>query len=384
MREVFQFIFSSSFLLYAGVSLMPILGWIAISQRIHREKRSYVLLTFIAGMFSVLPIKLYEKYFGEAVLYFEHSNLFMYLGDLMHAPEFPKLFVYVFMNGLVAFAFFVFVALVLFLLEVLSGDNTIRVFQAKLSKIFETPFVFVIIGFFIGLAAYVFSTFGGNVQWFGFDVSQTVSFFLVVGMLEEYVKHLVLRFSDEEKIHTVDDAISFSIITALGFAFVENIMYLMNYTHANGFSLPHLGALFLLRSLVPVSAHISFSAITGYFYGISLFAHEIVREEIFRKKHSLLIQIHKVLNMKTSTLFYEEKMIEGLFLSMIVHTVFNLLLQFTNIFVVALFLVGCLILVFSFFHKIHYHRLVKNIVDPDLDAFDSSVPRPNSIDFVSK
>ncbi len=367
MSEFIQFLTSSSFLLYASMSLVPILGWIYFAQRLHHERRWYVFITFLAGMLSVLPIKLYERYFHFGVLYLEHTNLFTYLGDLFFSPSLPTLLAYVFVNGVVALALFFFSAFLLFLLEILTGDNTIRVFQNKFQKILEMPFIFLFIGFFIGLCSYFFSSFTGNVSWFGYEVSQTVSFFLVVGMLEEYIKHLMLRFSDEEKIETVDDAVSFSIIIALGFAFVENIMYLNNFSYSYN-SLASFLVLFFLRAVIPVAAHISFSAIVGYFYGIALFANDIVRDEVFRAQHKVLVKVHKIVHLKTSTLFHEEKIFEGLFIAMIVHTIFNLLLQFTTIWVVLPFLVICMLFTISFFDSLHFYRKHKYLKE------DTSMP----------
>lgn len=362
MNDILTFITSSSFLLYTAMSLIPILGWLYFFQRIHNSKRWYVVITFLAGMLSVIPIKLYERYFDTSVFYFEHINLFSYLGEVFFAPEFPKLLAYVLVNSFVAIALFLFSALLLFLLEVLTGDNTVHVFRRKFHKVIETPFIFIFIGFFIGILSYIFSSYSGNMNWFGYDFSQKLSFFLVVGMLEEYIKHLVLRFSDEEKIHSVDDAVSFSIIIALGFAFVENIMYLNNFSYTQS-SLGSFIVLFFLRALIPVAAHVSFSAISGYFYGIALFANELFKDEVFRVQHTVWIRVHRIVHLKTSTLFHQEKIFEGLLLAMIAHTIFNLLLQFSSIWFVIPFLLLCLFFTLSFFHSIHIHRQEGVIVE---------------------
>ena len=80
-----------------------------------------------------------------------------------------------------------------------------------------------------GILAYYDSTFA---TFFNSSSSsflhKTVWFFIIVGMLEEFVKHLVLRFSDEDKITNVQDAVEFAIIAALGFAFIEHIVYFVN------------------------------------------------------------------------------------------------------------------------------------------------------------
>lgn len=366
MSEFIDFLFSTKFFLYAAMSLLPLLGWLYFFQKIHREKRSHVILTFVAGMLSVVPIKLYERYFNEGLWYFEHVNLFQYLGDLMHMPEITEFLAYIVMNAIVAFAIFLFTGLLMFLLEIFSGDNTIDIFKRKFRRILETPFFFVSIGVILGIVAYLFSSVSTEFNWFELSVTKKVSFFIVVGMLEEYIKHLVLRFSDEEKIRSVDDAVSYSIIIAFGFCFVENIMYFSNFANNYNNSLQSLLVFLVLRSIISVGAHVCFSAISGYFYGIATFANEIVREEVFRVRHSVLVKMQRVIHIKIATLFHEEKMMEGLLLAMLFHSVFNLLLQFSLIIVVVPFLLVLFIWVLSFFHKIRYHRDQNNLTEQDI------------------
>ena len=69
--------------------------------------------------------------------------------------------------------------------------------------------------------------------WLGAEVSQNVVYgifwySIMIGFLEEYSKHLVVRFADDNTIYSVDSAITFSIIVALGFAFLENILYFVD------------------------------------------------------------------------------------------------------------------------------------------------------------
>lgn len=352
-----DFLFSTQFMLYALISFVPIMGWLFIFQKIHKQKRWYVFITFLAGMFSVLPMKMYERFIKESIWYFEHLNLFQHLGDLMHLPEAPKLLSYIIANTLVAFAIFLFAALLMFILEVfITGDNTADLFFKKFRKIIESPFIFLNIGVIVGVLAYLSTTYLQQNYSFDFSFTNRVSFFIVVGMLEEYIKYLMLRFSDEEKIHSVDDAISFSIIIAFGFAFIENIMYLKNFADNMGNNIGSLGVFLILRSIISVGAHVCFSAICGYFYGISLFSHEITHEEIFKIRHRVLDRIHKTIHIKVSTLFHEEKLFQGLFAAMITHAIFNILLQFNLLIPTIIYLGGLFFLVIGLFHHTHYRK----------------------------
>jgi len=342
--------FRPSILVCALMSFLPIFLWLYFFQKKHFERRKFVFLTFLAGMFAVVPIKLYEKYWDTAVFYFEHLNLFQYLSDLVRFPSLSRLFAFVLVNALVAFGFYVFVALSMFVLEVFSGDNSRAVFKQKTRRILESPLFFVSVGALCGLVAYFFS----------FSVSQRIWFFIVVGMLEEYIKHLVLRFSDDEKIHNVDDAISFAIIVALGFSFVENVFYLKEFLSTGSVVFSKFLIFFVLRSTVSIIAHVCFSAVFGYFYGIAHFAKEIYQEERQKNQHRLLAWMHRILHLKGETMFHEEMMMEGMILAMTLHAIFNSLLEFekTN-----LLIPGILLLFFFVLNLFHRKRLHSQIGD---------------------
>ena len=341
----------TSFLTCALASLVPILGWIYFFQKQNPEKRSYVVLTVLAGMASVLPIKLYEKYWSASVLWFEHVNLFQYLADLVKFPELSRFLAFVSVNALVAFGLFVFVALLMFVLEILSGDNTGTTFAKKMSVITESPFLFAGIGILCGVVAFSSAMSFSNKVWF----------FVMVGMLEEYVKHLVTRFSDEEKIQSVDDALSFSILAALGFAFVENIFYLQSFLAQNQGNIQQFSFFFILRSTLSVMAHVCFSAILGYFFGVAKFSNEIYREEAKTKRFPIIGLLHSVLHLKRETLFHEEKMMEGMLLAMITHAIFNSLLEYGKISFMIPFLLIMFYMVLNLFHRKHVHGQVGNL-----------------------
>ncbi|MDH3324564.1 MAG: PrsW family intramembrane metalloprotease [Candidatus Peregrinibacteria bacterium] len=350
--EVSQ-IFNLKILACAIVSLIPILGWIYFFQNRNREKRSYVILTFIAGMLAVIPIKLYEKYWNTAIFYFEHINIFEYLSTLVDFPTLTRLLAFITVNTIVAFGLFIFTAIMIYVLESLSGDNSSSVFKSKTVKVLESPLIFVSIGVICGILAYIFSL----------TLSQKIWFFIMVGMLEEYVKHLVLRFSDEEKIGTVDDAISFAIIAALGFAFIENIFYFLNYLETGqSIIVKQLLVFLVLRSTVSVVAHVCFSAILGYFYGVAHFAKEIYQYETARLRHPFIQKIHRVLHLKPSTIFKEEKMMEGALLAMVVHALFNSFLEFGQITLMITLLGITFFIVLNLFHRINIHRQTGNLI----------------------
>jgi len=240
------------------------------------------------------------------------------LGDLVSSNSASALLAYITATVMVVFGIFTFVALIMMVLETMTGDNSFVVFRRKFRKILEAPFFFISVGIICGLVA-----FAGTLS-----MHEKVWLFMIVGILEEFTKHLVLRFSNEEKIHSVGEAIQFSIVVALGFAFVENLQYFTNISGMSLFSWPEFMMLVALRSLVSVGAHVSFSAILGYFYGVAKFANNIYQREVLENRHPIMEKIHQIIHLKGEVLFHEQKMMEGVLLAMVLHGIYNSLLEF--------------------------------------------------------
>ncbi len=300
------------------VALLPVLGWLWFFQKKQPEKKSYIALTFLAGMFSVLPIKLYEAYWDIAILNLENLSLITAIADLVHIQTLPKLFSFIVINIIVALGLFLFVAFLMFFLEILSGDNTIKTFKQKIIRIAETPVFFVSVGVILGLYTYLSS----------FSLHEKIYFFLVVGMLEEFVKNLVLRFADEFKITSINDALEFSIIVALGFAFTENILYFNDLIGGGKVIGQNIYILIIMRSTISVAAHIIFSSIFGYFYGVAYFASDIYKIRVKGAQSFFIKKLHQILHLKESTVFHEEQLFLGMFVAMGLHAIYNSLLEF--------------------------------------------------------
>ena len=138
----------------------------------------------------------------------------------------------------------------------------------------------------------------GFSNWVTIPVGVVLAF-MFVGVLEEYMKHIVVKTTDQKHLSSIDDAIEFSIIAALGFAFVENMMYFFYIWNYQGFE--SLFISFIFRSIFSTFAHILFSGIYGYFYGVAHFAKPIWQEEIRANRHPILRVMHCILHLKGST-----------------------------------------------------------------------------------
>lgn len=184
--------------------------------------------------------------------------------------------------------------------------------------------------------------------------------FVFVGVLEEYMKNVVVRTTDRNHLRTIDDAIEFCVIAALGFAFVENIMYFFYIWSYQGFE--NLFFSFVFRSIFSTFAHLLFSGVYGYFYGMAHFADPILQEEIRQNRHPLLQAFHKVVHLKSSTVFKEEKMMEGLVFAMGLHAMFNIFLEMGWTFVIVPYLVGGYALMSYLFNKKENHKRYDHLV----------------------
>ena len=94
--------------------------------------------------------------------------------------------------------------------------------------------------------------------------SDTLYTFVAVGFLEEFLKWFILYFTIYQHVHFNEhyDGIVYSVSVSLGFATLENIVYLF----ANGLEYA------LGRAILPVSSHALFGVIMGYYLGKGKFS----------------------------------------------------------------------------------------------------------------
>ena len=182
-----------------------------------------------------------------------------------------------------------------------------------------------------------------NVDILGFSHLMIVPFsvlvtFMLIGVVEEVSKIMSVKFIDRNFFRSVDDAIEFAIIAALGFAFVENIIYFYNIVSVRGFE--QLLFPFVFRSLFSTFAHVMFSGIFGYFYGVAHFAKPILMKEMRENRHPVLKYLHKHFHFKKTVMFHEEKILEGLLVATLLHAFFNISLEMEWTFIIVPFLFG--------------------------------------------
>lgn len=123
------------------------------------------------------------------------------------------------------------------------------------------------LAFLMGCLATIPAYFYEKLEFYVVDLSSSIFLnefiiaFLLVGLGEEFVKFgvllLVNRLNNE--LNSIVACIIYSVIIAMGFAFVENIFYAYLYDFST----------VAVRFFTAVPAHAVFGIITGYFLGVS-------------------------------------------------------------------------------------------------------------------
>lgn len=152
--------------------------------------------------------------------------------------------------------------------------------------------------------------------------------FLGVGAMEEFFKFWVMKAINKQFFRSIDDVISLSIITALGFSFYENMIYFNNQWG----TVPLHGFLLLAASRVTIvtMVHMLCSGVLGYYFGLAHFASPILRiQHREKKRHPVLVFFKNLLHMKKSHLYHNEMMTIGLVLAMALHALYDFILSST-------------------------------------------------------
>lgn len=165
--------------------------------------------------------------------------------------------------------------------------------------------------------------------------------FVLFGAMEELIKLYVIKSVDEKTmlINRVNDAVKYSLVSALGFSFVENVYYLSQFW-AN-ISLGELAGMYIFRSIFTTCAHMIFSGIFGYYYGIGKYS-------IVMTHHQKLVDgiggmtkwIANTFHLPLSEGFRQKMVLKGLLIAVGMHAIFNYLLQFNKVLPVILFVIG--------------------------------------------
>lgn len=127
-----------------------------------------------------------------------------------------------------------------------------------------------------------------------FDGILSIAFtaFLVAGVVEEYFKRLAVVLIAYNSVHFTErkDGIVYCVFSALGFATVENIMYVM-FSYSGSY---YVG---IMRGVLSVPAHFLFAITMGYYLSLAKFANSEKKRKFYLWKSLMLpILLHGFFN----------------------------------------------------------------------------------------
>lgn len=130
--------------------------------------------------------------------------------------------------------------------------------------------------FFLGIGSVVMTLLSSLILLpvFGFDggssslIWSLVSCVVGIGLVEEYSKYFFVRYFayKDPAFNEPFDGITYCVIVSMGFATIENFMYVFN--EENGFQVA------ILRMFLSVPAHAVFGVIMGYHLGLQKHYHK--------------------------------------------------------------------------------------------------------------
>ncbi|PWG06489.1 PrsW family intramembrane metalloprotease [Polaribacter aquimarinus] len=95
-------------------------------------------------------------------------------------------------------------------------------------------------------------------------LQQFLKAFFVVALVEEFSKYLIVRYfaQSNKEFNEPFDGIVYAVMVSMGFAALENVLYVFQYGVATG----------ITRAFTAVPAHATFGILMGYFMGKAKFS----------------------------------------------------------------------------------------------------------------
>lgn len=311
-------------------------GWIFYKKEYHPQPYKVLAISFAAGLFAMLPVFGYKYVY---VNFFPHLSEVRILEPLVESAFFDGL-LFFFVNMLIVVSLLTAFSCVITLLLTRFKHETLQNIRNTLK---DDEFEYVTMSSMLALLIFAERLLE---EYFDVSIIHTmVGVIMFLAVIEEYVKHLTVRFIDDKKIKDVDDAITLSIVVGLAFAFVETIIYGIN-TGDMSIVLP--------RALLTLPIHVICSGIFGYYYGLAHFAKPILATEQKSGRYQIRFKwFYTILRMKKADAYEEEKIAQGLVMATLFHTIANILFEL-DLAYVAVPLIAIGLIVLSYFYKESY------------------------------
>ncbi len=313
-------------LLISIVSLIPIVMWGYLFSYIDSSElsRKRFIVGLIGWAISVIPIFFLDRLLESP--WFSFLNIFekITLSDSL----------------LGAFSFNISLTLFLFLLAWVAFMAISWTTKSKKMLSIYVKNIAIFSLFIIGLTAFIFLF---STVWVGTEIIQegtsfwsiafntvklVIFYYILIAFIEEASKHFNFLQSSVLHIKTVQQWVLYAIFVALGFAFIENILYFYNQYSQNGFS-SELASTYFYRSIFSVMVHVLCSSVVGYSFS----------------KVYLEFKCFKF------NLNYFKVFFLGLFMWVLLHVIFDVSLTFGLSFMIMVYFIGGYLYVSSIFYK---------------------------------
>lgn len=308
-------------------TLFPILIWWYVFSYVDDNvvNRKRFLLWVFAWALSVFPILYLDDFINKFNL--KYLNIFYYISNI---SDFFSVWSLAFSLSF----FIIFILIISFLFW-----GFIHKFKNIFSIYFKHILVFLIFIVFLSLIVYflwfIFDKFSLSVnsnEYFWdivFNSFKLVFFYyLLVSFIEETSKHFNFMQSSVFDIKDVRTGVLYSIFVALGFSLIENILYFYSVYSSSWFSYDFL-RIYFFRSVFSVIVHITCSSIIAYYFSKAYLEY---------KNNNLSI-------------WYIKTFLFWLFISILLHLVFNLSLNFWYSLVMFLYFIWGYLYVSSIFYR---------------------------------
>ncbi len=211
----------------------------------------------------------------------DFANLFRY--DYFNAKGFVDLKSFFYYNGKMNI-------IISFILAVLPVGILLRFFYKKdslkpepIGLIFKV-FLWGLFGVFPTIFIELFIR--GFKGFFSFSVIFFVGFeaFIVAGLVEEFVKLFIVKMTiyKDKNFDEVMDGIIYTITASLGFACLENILYVMGTSVTVA----------IIRGFTAVPMHAIMSGIMGFYIGKAKFSSSVQEKSLIRKGLMIAVILH--------------------------------------------------------------------------------------------
>ncbi|QMU63740.1 MAG: PrsW family intramembrane metalloprotease [Flavobacteriaceae bacterium] len=139
-------------------------------------------------------------------------------------------------------------------------------------KFEKEPFKLLVINFFLGavvsvLITIIFGTILGVLLPVDDEKSifqMLIKAFIIVALIEEFSKYVIVRYVAQrsKEFNEPFDGIIYAVMVSMGFATLENVIYVFQYGVATG----------ITRAFTAVPAHATFAILMGYYMGKAKFS----------------------------------------------------------------------------------------------------------------